>query len=765
MTSRLFQRRGSRPDTEGNRAPSVIETASRRGRPIFLIAVAICLAPFTPLLWPDDRVITDYHYSDYGLFQLPIREFAHDEFLTGRFPLWAPYVGCGTPLHAGQQASLCEPILTPLVIAFGASYGIKISLFVHLALAFAGAYRLARNFSVSPWGASLAGLIVGWGAFPVMHLMAGHVTIVDEYAYVPWLFVALNRLLRQPTRRRTAFFALTIGLMAVAGQPQILYYALAFGLLWAIGSLVRGAAAAHRLPCLGWGAAAAVCGALLGAVQLFPSLELTRDGLSKSERGKQEYASQHAIGAADFARLLVPGALGNPLCGLELYDRDDAAHERVGYVGVLPLLLAVYGLTRRSAARWQWGAAFLVLFGLTAALGQHTPLFAPLSHAIPGLTLFRCPGRMFALLTPLVALLAGRGLDAWAVRDSACGRASAMRLLLAASWLTALILFSGGAAMFDGDAWRIYLDYARQHVPWELAASAATGVVALLVLVAVPKRLPPVWCCLAALVATMLDLGDQTIGNFSLEPRAALAAGDGFISPSRQAETTLPSEGQPAPRFVGHADFQFWPGSLNYSELVPLVVGGRWSSIATNEGGVLPGSLSRLYHAIEKAPAIGLSLAACDYVCTRSGERWGAFPSALPRVRLVRASERELVFTPIEEISLEQVQSLREAAIGSAEIAHDDPQNLMLDVSVPEESILVVADLYYPGWQCAIDNRATIIEPANGVFRAVSIEKGEHRIEFKYHPASFRWGAWCSLAGLIVVCGLAAFPNSRYKAT
>jgi hypothetical protein len=180
--------------------------------------------------------------------------------------------------------------------------------------------------------------------------------------------------------------------------------------------LAIGVASTSRPRRMGWAVAALACGGLLGAVQLIQSLELTLDGFAQSKRGTAEYASHQAINTVDLARLLVPNVLGNPLCGLPNFDEDNYFHERSGYLGVLPLFLAVFGLTRRSCAGWQWGAAILVLFGLTIALRNQTPLFDLIGYAVPGLTFFRCPGRILSMVTVLLAPLAGRGLD------TACGR-------------------------------------------------------------------------------------------------------------------------------------------------------------------------------------------------------------------------------------------------------------------------------------------------------------------------------------------------------
>lgn len=658
-----------------------------------------------------------------------------------------------------------------------------------------------------------------------------------EYALIPWFFLALNRLLRSPTARSGATLAATIGIMALSGQPQIQYYALLFGFLWSAGCLLSPSRSAKdrlspscsakagarelspfrsakdragilspfrsakvsasvrsrvRLICWGW--AALCCGFLLGAVQLLPSLELAADGFAQSPRGTNDYASHQAMNAADLARMLVPNALGNPLCALTPFDDGNYFHERMGYVGVLPLLLAMYGLLRRNCARWQWGAAILVLFGLTLALANNTPLFKVLAAAVPGFTLFRCPGRIFAVLTPFIGILAGGGLDAWANREPHGGKPAAWRVALAAAFLILLAGF-GTAALPDNYAWDDYALYVRQHLRWELATSAVTVAVALVVLLALPSGLAPRLCCLAALFATLLDLGDQTVGNFSLEPRQTVSArsvgnglravppvGNGLraVPPVENGLRAVPpnrvgrSLGAPrngtqsvsyrndAPiRIVDAPDLRPNSGTLTYSKIVPMLVGMHVSSVVTDEGGVLPSSLSRLHRAIEKAPSVALAASGCNYTCAHGGELGEPLRGALPRLRLLPLAQRDLIFTPIEELQPAHVASLRRTLMQSVEIVLEDPQTLEVRVTSPEGGMLVVADLFYPGWECTVDGQTAAIEAAHGVFRAVELKKGEHRVVFRYHPASFRIGAYCSLAGLLLVAILIALPIAR----
>jgi hypothetical protein len=66
-------------------------------------------------------------------------------------------------------------------------------------------------------------------------------------------------------------------------------------------------------------------------------------------------------------------------------------------------------------------------------------------------------------------------------------------------------------------------------------------------------------------------------------------------------------------------------------------------------------------------------------------------------------------------------------------------------VAAPREGWLVVRDLYWPGWKAAVDGRPARVFPADGLFRAVRVPKGEHRVTFRYRPASLLLGGVLSV--------------------
>lgn len=68
-------------------------------------------------------------------------------------------------------------------------------------------------------------------------------------------------------------------------------------------------------------------------------------------------------------------------------------------------------------------------------------------------------------------------------------------------------------------------------------------------------------------------------------------------------------------------------------------------------------------------------------------------------------------------------------------------------------ALVVLSDVFYPGWKLFVDGVETPILRVNRLMRGVVIPPGEHRILYVYEPMSVRLGAGLTLLGLI---GLAA---------
>jgi uncharacterized membrane protein YfhO len=79
---------------------------------------------------------------------------------------------------------------------------------------------------------------------------------------------------------------------------------------------------------------------------------------------------------------------------------------------------------------------------------------------------------------------------------------------------------------------------------------------------------------------------------------------------------------------------------------------------------------------------------------------------------------------------------------------------VVLETQTSARGLLVLADAYYPGWNAFIDGEESHLYRVNYILRGVSLPAGQHRVEFRYQPLSFTYGAWISLASLLLLSAL-----------
>jgi hypothetical protein len=89
-------------------------------------------------------------------------------------------------------------------------------------------------------------------------------------------------------------------------------------------------------------------------------------------------------------------------------------------------------------------------------------------------------------------------------------------------------------------------------------------------------------------------------------------------------------------------------------------------------------------------------------------------------------------------------------AEGQVAIVEDEPEEVRLRASAPRAGYLVLADAHAPGWTATVDGAPAPVLRADGLFRAVYLEAGEHEVVMSYRPLSVRIGLAVSLVGLFL---------------
>lgn len=87
----------------------------------------------------------------------------------------------------------------------------------------------------------------------------------------------------------------------------------------------------------------------------------------------------------------------------------------------------------------------------------------------------------------------------------------------------------------------------------------------------------------------------------------------------------------------------------------------------------------------------------------------------------------------------------------SVTVRESGPQRVVLSAVLERPGLVVLADLFDPGWRLAIDGIPAPILKANRLMRAALVDAGTHTLVFTYDPSSVRIGAGASAAGLLTI--------------
>jgi hypothetical protein len=83
-----------------------------------------------------------------------------------------------------------------------------------------------------------------------------------------------------------------------------------------------------------------------------------------------------------------------------------------------------------------------------------------------------------------------------------------------------------------------------------------------------------------------------------------------------------------------------------------------------------------------------------------------------------------------------------------AEIREYGSDRIIIDLYAQAPGVLVLTDVFYPGWKATVDGRDVDIYRANGLFRAVAVDSGKHEVQMIYDPWRFTVGLWASMLSI-----------------
>lgn len=747
-----------------------------------LTAPGICLPPSeTHGIHPEN-----FYLSDLVYLSEPMRRFAHGEFAAGRFPAWADYQFAGAPFLGPRFSPFVLPqylVASPRIIPW--------MQLVAACVAGVGMFAFARrvldcSFSVA--------LTVGW-AYPLTAFFIfwqGYYLVWPVY-WLPWLLTLIYAALRQPQPWTAPTLAGMTTLILVSGNLDTAGQTLLVGGLFALALLCTRLAPAeaapfHRSRRLAALATSFVLGLLLAAPYLLPVIEYSRTG-SRIQLRAEGHEERPPVGLSALPQIVLPdmyGAQAKARTGFR-YARETQIESSAGaYAGVAASLLlaplAFQDRRRRPLA---------IFLAATALLGASWCL------NLPGLVqLLRLPGLNFMSHNRFVfatgfSLLALAALGLQQLRDQSSRRSLILPALLLGGFLT----WCGYRALV--------LPPALLSLPGLLQSAGPLGWIADADSVAyVQEQFRLHYAVAAALCLTGLTIACLAASRPALKPQLAFAASTLLLidllwfSHGRNPQSSPDLYYPPLPalsELQQKAEPASAPGRVIAYKTLPPQLLRQWNlRDVRGYDGVDPARFLELislaghqaaafdYAALQWfTPEVGLSpegdvllhpvlnLLGVTHVIFRGSPNPQAKPvlaaepywilrnpNALPRafvparVEVIPKPQDRLrrladpAFDPRSVALLEAPTPLDPTAQarGVASLQTDTPTQLSLELHMETPGLVLLTDLWDPGWQARLNGQPVPVLLVNHALRGVVAPPGASRLEFFYRPRSFQVG-------------------------
>ncbi len=702
---------------------------------------------WNPLMW--DGIAQFY----------PWRLHYSRSMISGEIPLWNPYQFCGTPFTANAQTAVFYPpnllfVLFAPVTAFG------ISAFIHLFLAGAFTFLLARALGVGRFGATVAGITFEFSAFMVVWLELP--TLVNVAAWLPLVFYLILRSLDRTGPIHAIFAGLALGVSILGGHFQIASYVVGAALLWWIW-LVMSRARTYGWTELSRGAGLALLtfavAFLIAAPQILPTFELA--GLSHRVRDISAEGYARYIGnAAPVRRLItlfIPNFYGNP--AMNTYWDGSAANfmEYSFYIGLLPLILALIGGI--LAIRWRTVGFFVTLALLSLLLAFGAPINYIIYH-LPGTSALGGPNRVIVLFCFAASMLAGFGAHWFVQRAQQEYLATRRRYGWRALTITAaafIIVFTGAQVIaitslgeLGIESSKVFASVFDQYISFGALLVAGLAVLALYTAGLLPRAVFA-GLAIAVIVGDLFSFGmgfNPTAQPGKVYPETTLTrwirdnVGSTRIMPINRKWSLYQAPDAILPPNAGTV-YQFYDMqgydslfSREYKQFVDNHL--KMDSSPQENGNML---LIRKY--VPDWPE-----GTAGYVLSKD---------PIPGLKKVFSSDGVDVYqkTPYLSVYLQpQGSPSSTQSIGESNIMGLSANTVIATSDADQSARMVLAQTWYPGWTAEVDGVRKPIT-ADGIFRSVAIEPGDSTVTFRFQPGSYVVGAFLGLLGIAAV-GVAA---------
>lgn len=691
----------------------------------------------------------------------PWRHLAIEIWKTGQVPLWNPYSFSGTPLLANYQSAVLSPFnILFFVLPFVDAWSLLILIQPLLAGLFM--YLFVRSLKVSKHASLIGSVSFMFCGF--ITVWTGYGTLSFAILFLPLALFCIEKYYKTNKWKFLLLLSLSVPLSFFSGHFQISLYFILAVIIYILYKFLIKKSTLNTFYLL----SSAFFGLFLSMPQIFPSIEFYSQSLRSVVFEKNEVIPWGYI-----STFLAPDFLGNPVTRNDWFGHYA---EWNAYIGILPLMLAIYSITGKKKSQ----TIYLFIFSLLVlCLAFPTPLqdlFVKLH--VPVLST-SAASRIIILYSFLFSVLSAFGFDQL-INDIKEKKIKKLIIWIAcfsatffALWIVVIL--------------KLFIPFERIVVAKSnlILPTAIFALSSIIVFVAfINKKI------LTASIYFLLLLVSFDMLRFAIKwmpfdsrnlvfPDTTTTKSFSRISGYNRVLGNLGGEAAiyyRLPSVEGYDALYI----KKYGELIRFIEAGkpedlRRSVVLFSKNGKYTSSainlldIKYIVHKLADDHA-GWTFPFWTYPSSQFKliykdamyefyENTNVFPHTFLVGKYKVINDQEKIKNEMfdgnldlrSEIFLESDPGIikTEGEIGTAKIVNYKPNKIEISVDAKSDALLFLSEIYYQGWTASVDGKNVPILKANYAFRAIVVDEGKHSIKFWYDPWSFRLGVYIAIGGVI----------------
>ncbi len=725
----------------------------------------------------------------------PWKYFAIESLKHFQIPFWSPYNFSGNPLMANFQSGVFYPLN---IVFFGLPFSIAWTLFIFLIpfLACCFTYLYLREIRLARGASVFGGVVFAFSSYMVVWMEYGN--IGHTILWLPLGLYLVEKLVKKFNVNLLALLILILTASILGGYIQGYFYiVITLSFYTTVKMFLSKKRHTARLLLV---LASFVTPVLLTLFQFLPTLKLfeqsSRNNYSLEVIDKLLNPWWYAI------TVIAPDFFGHPAS--RNYWFYGTYIERVSFFGVIPFIFAVMALFywKRRIEVKIFGVLFIAAFLLSFNIFL-TKYFYLIPFPVISTTV---PTRVLCIFIFSGAVLSAIGLQEFLYQQKQKYIFFALAIatvILLIGWIIAV----GGGSLFWGQEWAANLAISKRNL---MLPSLLTGLFSISILFyRLKSRYKMIFLSMIFLL-TLVDL-------FRFFHKITPFAPESYIYPQTPIISFL-KKNAGINRYWGYGsaaietNFQTVDHTYSTDGNDPLHIRSYTEFLESSKNGVLPTTLPRPDANV--APGYGpddmkgnyyrqkaLNILGVKYIVHKF-DNAGKNPtpdeatfeqkryklvwqegqnqiyentSVAPRIFLtndyqVIPNKNKLLqtfysksFDEKRTLLLEEDPKLlkKDLLKKSFSVLTYTPNQVIVKTTTDADALLFISDTMYYGWVALIDNKPAKIYTADYTFRAVSVPKGRHVVQFVYKSKPFERGLFISSISAICLAGLYVLSRKR----